>query len=45
MVSWILKYDPKKSWNQVNHFPHHSFPWQGIDGSAVLAHMLPEETW
>jgi alpha-mannosidase len=35
----------KMSWNQVNTFPHHSFFWQGIDGSAVLAHMLPEETY
>ncbi|RPJ39346.1 MAG: alpha-mannosidase, partial [Chloroflexi bacterium] len=35
----------KMSWNQVNIFPHHSFYWQGIDGSAVLAHMLPEETY
>lgn len=35
----------KLSWNQVNHFPHQSFYWQGIDGSAVLTHMLPEETY
>ncbi|MGQ9683953.1 MAG: alpha-mannosidase [Anaerolineae bacterium] len=35
----------KISWNQVNRFPHQSFHWQGIDGSSVLAHMLPEETY
>lgn len=35
----------KISWNQVNRFPHHSFHWQGIDGTRVLAHMLPEETY
>ena len=35
----------KMSWNQINNFPHHSFHWQGIDGSSVLAHMLPEETY
>ncbi len=35
----------KMSWNQVNHFPHHSFYWQGIDGTRILAHMLPEETY
>ena len=35
----------KLSWNQVNHFPHHSFHWVGIDGTEVLAHMLPEETY
>jgi alpha-mannosidase len=35
----------KMSWSFVNHFPHHTFWWQGIDGSRVLAHMLPEETY
>jgi alpha-mannosidase len=35
----------KMSWNQVNKFPHHSFHWQGIDGSSVMTHMLPEETY
>jgi len=35
----------KLSWSLINAFPHQSFRWQGIDGSAVLAHMLPEETY
>jgi alpha-mannosidase len=35
----------KLSWSLINVFPHHSFHWQGIDGSKVLAHMLPEETY
>lgn len=35
----------KLSWSLVNAFPHHSFRWQGIDGSEVLVHMLPEETY
>ena len=35
----------KLSWSQINAFPHHSFHWQGIDGSQVLVHMLPEETY
>ncbi|MBN1642390.1 MAG: alpha-mannosidase [Anaerolineae bacterium] len=35
----------KISWNQINPFPHHSFHWQGIDGSQVLAHMYPEDTY
>jgi alpha-mannosidase len=35
----------KISWNLINTFPHQSFRWQGIDGSSVLAHMLPEETY
>ena len=35
----------KLSWSLINPFPHQSFHWQGIDGSAVLVHMLPEETY
>ncbi len=35
----------KLSWNEHNQFPHHTFYWQGIDGSKVLTHMLPEETY
>jgi len=35
----------KLSWSLINTFPHQSFRWQGIDGSAVLVHMLPEETY
>ena len=29
----------------INAFPHQSFHWQGLDGSRVLTHMLPEETY
>ncbi|MFH1570822.1 MAG: glycoside hydrolase family 38 C-terminal domain-containing protein [Gemmatimonadota bacterium] len=35
----------KLSWSLINAFPHQSFVWQGIDGSRVLTHMLPEETY
>lgn len=35
----------KMSWNTVNKFPNHSFYWTGLDGSTVLAHMLPESTY
>lgn len=35
----------KLSWNMINRFPYHSFWWEGIDSSRVLAHMLPEETY
>jgi len=35
----------KLSWNTINRFPFHSFLWKGIDGSTVLTHMLPEETY
>lgn len=32
----------KLSWNLINRFPRHSFWWEGIDGTRVLAHMPPE---
>jgi alpha-mannosidase len=35
----------KLSWNEFNVFPHHTFFWQGIDGSRVLVHMPPEGTY
>lgn len=35
----------KLSWNQVTKHPHHTFWWQGVDGSRVLAHMPPEDTY
>lgn len=35
----------KISWSIYNKFPYHSFYWQGLDGSKVLAHMLPEDTY
>ncbi|BCL80487.1 alpha-mannosidase [Ktedonobacteria bacterium brp13] len=35
----------KISWNTFNTFPHHTFFWQGLDGSRVLAHMPPEGTY
>ncbi|MCZ7629229.1 MAG: hypothetical protein M5U19_09250 [Microthrixaceae bacterium] len=35
----------KLSWNKQNRFPHHSFTWEGIDGSTVVAHFPPVETY
>ena len=35
----------KLSWNEHNPFPNRSFRWQGIDGSEVLTHMPPAETY
>ena len=35
----------KLSWSRVNAFPHHTFRWQGLDGSEVLAHLPPEGTY
>ncbi len=35
----------KISWSEVNEFPHHSFVWEGIDGSQVIAHFPPADTY
>ena len=35
----------KISWNTYNKFPYHSFYWAGLDGTKVLSHMLPEDTY
>ncbi|MBT4574919.1 MAG: alpha-mannosidase, partial [Candidatus Cloacimonetes bacterium] len=31
----------KISWNETNNFPHHTFNWEGIDGTRILTHFLP----
>lgn len=35
----------KISWNQLNKFPHHTFWWQGIDGTRVWSHFPPADTY
>lgn len=35
----------KISWNQFNRFPHHTFLWQGIDGTRVFTHFPPADTY
>ena len=35
----------KMSWSQQNRFPHHTFNWTGIDGSTVLTHFPPVDTY
>lgn len=35
----------KLSWNQFNKLPHHTFWWQGIDGTRVWSHFLPADTY
>ncbi|VDG76792.1 alpha-mannosidase [Actinobaculum suis] len=35
----------KISWNQVNAFPHHTFLWEGIDGSRIFTHFPPADTY
>jgi alpha-mannosidase len=35
----------KISWSQFNKFPHHTFWWEGIDGTRVLTHFLPADNY
>lgn len=40
---WMLT--QKISWNTVNPFPHHSFLWEGIDGTRLFTHFPPVDTY
>ncbi len=40
---WFLT--QKISWNQINAMPHHTFWWEGIDGSRVFTHFPPSDTY
>ncbi|MDH6118510.1 alpha-mannosidase [Kitasatospora sp. GAS204A] len=40
---WLLT--QKISWSQVNSFPHHTFWWEGIDGSRIYTHFPPIDTY
>ena len=35
----------KLSWNNINKFPHTSFYWKGLDGTSVLTHFSPADTY
>jgi alpha-mannosidase len=36
---WFLT--TKLSWSQFNRFPHHTFWWEGLDGTRVFTHFPP----
>ncbi|WP_294181746.1 glycoside hydrolase family 38 C-terminal domain-containing protein [uncultured Schumannella sp.] len=40
---WFLT--QKISWNETNRMPHHSFWWEGIDGTRVFTHFPPVDTY
>ncbi|MGW6943059.1 alpha-mannosidase [Streptomyces xanthophaeus] len=42
-AKWFLT--QKISWSQVNKFPHHTFWWEGIDGTRVFTHFPPVDTY
>lgn len=35
----------KISWNQFNRFPHHTFIWEGLDGTPIFSHFLCNDTY
>jgi len=35
----------KISWNETNVMPHHTFRWEGIDGTQVFTHFPPVNTY
>ena len=45
-LSGINKFLTQKlSWNNINSFPHSTFNWVGLDGSQLLSHMPPGNTY
>ncbi len=42
-MGWFVT--QKLCWNEVNRFPHHTFWWEGLDGTRVRAHFPPAETY
>ncbi|WP_329068117.1 alpha-mannosidase [Streptomyces sp. NBC_01429] len=42
-VKWFLT--QKISWNTTNKFPHHTFRWEGIDGTRIFSHFPPVDTY
>ncbi|WP_031031169.1 alpha-mannosidase [Streptomyces albus] len=40
---WLLT--QKISWSQINSFPHHTFFWEGIDGTRIFTHFPPVDTY
>jgi alpha-mannosidase len=47
LTKFNIKYflTQKISWNQFNKFPHHTFWWQGIDGTRIWTHFPPADTY
>ncbi|MBX9392469.1 alpha-mannosidase [Streptomyces sp. TRM72054] len=35
----------KISWSRTNKFPHHTFTWEGIDGTRIFTHFPPVDTY
>ncbi|ROQ63692.1 alpha-mannosidase [Streptomyces sp. 840.1] len=42
-AEWFLT--QKLSWNETNQLPHHTFEWEGIDGSRIFTHCPPVDSY
>ncbi|QPL05956.1 MULTISPECIES: alpha-mannosidase [Actinomyces] len=42
-MTWF--FTQKMSWNQSNVMPHHSFWWEGIDGTRIWTHFPPVDCY
>ena len=42
MTSFLTQ---KPSWNETNRMPHHTFLWEGIDGTRIFTHFPPVDTY
>ncbi len=42
-AEWFLT--QKLSWNETNRLPHHTFWWEGIDGTRIFTHFPPVDTY
>ncbi|MGO2745213.1 alpha-mannosidase [Microbacterium sp.] len=40
---WMLT--QKMSWNETNRMPHHTFLWEGLDGTRIFTHFPPVDTY
>jgi alpha-mannosidase len=40
---WLLT--QKISWSKTNTFPHHTFLWEGVDGTRIFTHFPPVDTY
>ncbi|MGP3982777.1 alpha-mannosidase [Streptomyces sp. KR80] len=40
---WLLT--QKISWSRTNQFPHHTFLWEGIDGTRIFTHFPPVDSY
>ncbi|MEV7339243.1 glycoside hydrolase family 38 C-terminal domain-containing protein [Streptomyces sp. NPDC093544] len=42
-AKWFLT--QKLSWNETNRLPHHTFDWEGIDGTRIFTHFPPVDSY